>query len=159
MSQRALRIPIRALPSYPYRNGVQWVCRRCLATTTTSEKTPMPPPLVPQKESPETAKNYDPTLPSSQRDYRLKNSDFYLKKAIPQRIPFQYLVHSTSPILAKEERLAREQAKTAHKPKRLVGVVVSSGKMHKTVKVRLPAQRWNNKIHKVGLCNFSINEA
>lgn len=149
MSQRTLRLPIRSLSSTPSRNGAQWVCRRCLATTAASNESPMSPSAVLQKKSPATAEAYDPTLPTSQRDYRLKKSDFYLKKPIPQRIPFQYLVNSTSPILPKEERLAREQAKLAHKPKRLVGVVVSSGKMDKTVKVRLPGQRWNKKIHKV----------
>ncbi|KAK5168961.1 uncharacterized protein LTR77_006270 [Saxophila tyrrhenica] len=104
----------------------------------------MPPPPQ-QKKDADEASEYDPTLLSSQRDYRLTTTDFYLKRGLPQRIPDQYLAHSTSPILAAEERKQRE---TVQGHKRLVGVVVSSGKMDKTVKVRLPKQRWNKRIHK-----------
>lgn len=141
MSQRALHLPIRTLTA---RNGAQWTCRRCLATEPVSpSQPPMPPP---QKKDPSETSNYDPSLPSSQRDYRLTPTDFYLKRHLPQRIPDQYLQHSTSPILHLEEKVQRE---TVSKHKRIIGVVVSAGKMDKTVKVRLPTQRWNTRIHKV----------
>jgi len=34
------------------------------------------------------------------------------------------------------------------KQKRIVGIVVSAGKMEKTVKVRIPGQTWNNYLRK-----------
>ena len=147
MSQRTLHLPIRALSSAPIRNGSQWVCRRCLATTTTSSSTSAPP-LTNHKPA-SSAESYDPTLLASPRDYKLTKSDFYLKRGLGQRIPPQYLIHSTSTILPEAEQAQREQAQAAHQNKRRVGVVISAGKMDKTVKVRLPSQQWNSKIKKV----------
>jgi small subunit ribosomal protein S17 len=106
---------------------------------------------MPQKKSPEEASNYDPTLPSSQRDYRLTTTDFYLKKALPHRIPQQYLQYSNSDLLHPIERAVRDEAKQQLTHSDLRGVVVSSGKMDRTVKVRVPGQTWNRKIQKVCL--------
>ncbi|KAK3724478.1 hypothetical protein LTR37_001102 [Vermiconidia calcicola] len=105
----------------------------------------MPPPTLPQKKDASEASSYDPTLPSSMRDYRLTTTDFHLKKPLPHRIPSQYLQNSTSEILHQNERAQREKIRT-HKTIR--GVVVSAGKMDKTVKVRVPGQTWNGKIRK-----------
>lgn len=149
MSQRALRLPIRALPNV--RNTAQqWVCRRCLATSqaepTPSSATPVPPPQIPRKKDPSEAENYDPTLPASQRDYRLTKTDVYLKQPLPHAIPPQYLMHSTSEILHESEKAQREKFTGGHK--RIVGVVVSAGKMNKTVKVRVAGKTWNKRVKK-----------
>lgn len=58
----------------------------------------------------------------------------------------QYLQHSTSDILPEGEKAQREQT-VLHK--RIIGVVVSSGKMDKTVTVRVGGQTWNKRIGKV----------
>ena len=83
--------------------------------------------------------NYDPSLPARLRDYRLTKADYYLKKPLPHAIPVQYLLYSTE----KEQRVKT----IAHKP--IVGVVVSSGKMQKTVRARVPYQQWNKRLKKV----------
>jgi small subunit ribosomal protein S17 len=59
----------------------------------------------------------------------------------------QYLQHSTSDALHTDEKVQREKAPPV--TRRIVGVVVSAGRMHKTVKVRVPGQEWNRKIGKV----------
>ena len=153
MSQRSCisMLPLRVVSSVR-SNGAQWICRRCLATQV--ESTP-PAPTMPSflstsrpTKDPSEAENYDPTLPASQRDYRLTKTDFYLKKALPQRIPPQYFYHSTNDVIPVNEREQRATAQVdSHK--KLIGVVVDTGKMHKTVKVRIPGQRWNLKIKKV----------
>lgn len=150
MSRRTLSLPIRTLSSVRPSNP-QWVCRRCLATQSGNvTASPTPDFLHAKEPSPD---NYDPTLPASQRigpdgkPYRLKKSDFYLKKMLPQkRIPDQYLLHSTSEILHVKEKKQRELLKPH---KKIVGVVVSAGKMDKTVKVRIATQIWNTRIKKV----------
>ena len=146
MSQSALSLPIRTLAGARRRGG-QWICQRCLATQTNTSLPSVdspPPPRILKDAS--DADNYDPTLPSSQRDYRLTKNDFHLKKALPHKLPVQYLQHSTSEILHQTEQAQREQTR---KHKRLVGVVVSAGRMEKTVKVKMPGQTWNKKIGKV----------
>lgn len=62
----------------------------------------------------------------------------------------QYLQHSTSEIVPKGEKEQREQT-VQHK--KIIGVVVSSGKMDKTVTVRVGGQTWNKRIGKV--CRIS----
>lgn len=151
-----MRLPIRSLPKAS-RNSSQWICRRCLATTTTtsppSRYTPIPPlstrsspSSLPQKKDASEAEFYDPFLKSSERDYRLTKTDFYLKKPLPQEIPHQYLQHSESPLLHPSEQAAR---KKVEKHGSIVGVVVSTGKMDKTVRVQIPRKVWNRRIKKV----------
>lgn len=140
MSRRALSLPIRTIsPANPLSGHTQWICRRCIATQA---------PL--QADSPQT---YDPTLPFAQRigpdgqPYTLTKTDRVLKRVLKQqRIPVQYLQHSTSEILPDGEKAQREQT-VLHK--KAVGVVVSSGKMDKTVTVRIGGQTWNKRIGKV----------
>lgn len=143
MSRRAVSLPFRSLSSSSntFSAQAQWTCRRCMATQ-----------VPPQSDS--APSTYDPTLPYSQRvgpdgqPYRLTKTDRLLKKVLKQRIPVQYLQHSTSEILPPGEKEQREQT-VQHK--RVVGVVVSSGKMDKTVTVRVGGQTWNKRIGKVWL--------
>ena len=125
MAQRAFTIPIRAL-SRPHSRPVQWTCSRCLATQSTAVTSPSSPP---------------PSLTKA-------NVKKALSKPLAHNIPIQYLQHSTSNALPPEEQAQRDKAE-AHR--KIVGVVVSSGRMLKTVKVRVPGQEWNKKIGKV--CN------
>lgn len=140
MSRRAVSLPIRSL-SFANTLSVhtQWICRRCMATQAPPQADSSPP-------------TYDPTLPFAQRvgpdgqPYPLTKTDRLLKKVLKQRIPVQYLQHSTSEILPEGEKEQREQT-VQHK--KVVGVVVSSGKMDKTVTVRVGGQTWNKRIGKV----------
>lgn len=155
MSQRVLQLPIRRLV-HPKRSGSEWICRRCLATqveAATPGSPVLPPSTAPAKQAEprklkdaSEADHYDPTLGSSQRDYKLTKTDFYLKKPLSHPIPIQYLQHSTTSLLHRHER---EQRDKAEPHKRIAGVVVSAGKMDKTVKVRVPKMEWNNRIKKV----------
>jgi small subunit ribosomal protein S17 len=143
MSRRAFTLPFRAIAPSTSKFASQWTCRRCLATQaevpSTAQSDTVPP-------------NYDPTLPFSQRigpdgqHYNLKKSDRMLKKPLKQRLPPQYLQHSTSEILHESEKAMRQESV---KHKKLVGVVVSSGRMKKTVTVRVNGQKWNKRIGKV----------
>lgn len=154
MSHPTLRLPLRTLHKARV-NGGQWICRRCLATTSTTTVIDPPPPPIPsrklpsaplEKKDPSEALKYDPHLPSSERDYRLTKTDFYLKKGLPQVIPHQYLQHSKSDLLPPAEKEQRDKTE-GHK--RIVGVVVSAGKMDKTVRVQVPGKVWNKRIKKV----------
>ena len=122
MAQRAIILPIRAL-SRPHSRPAQWICSRCLATQSATINSSSPPP-------------------SSSK----ANTREALSKRLAHDIPIQYLQHSTSNALHPEEQAQREKAE-AHR--RIVGVVVSSGRMRKTVKVRIPGKEWNKKIGKV----------
>lgn len=166
MSRRALTLPLRlAAPAKP-----QWVCKRCLATqveATSSTNTAPPVPSLHDNLLQQNALNasssqppqYDPSLPASQRidpatgrPYSLTKTDFYLKKGLPQNdFPIQYLQHSTSELLDPALKERREKT-TPHR--QIVGVVVSAGKMAKTVKVRVPGQRWEPRIGKVSFASF-----
>ena len=165
MSRRALTLPFRLASSTTPKNP-QWVCRRCLASQaesiSTTDKPSFQTPVseIPiQREAtelPEAAKStYNPSLPASQRidpstgrPYPLSKTDFYLKKPIGQVIPPQYLQHSTSEILHEQEQVQRAKVE-GHR--NLIGVVVSAGKMAKTVKVRIDGRRWEAKIGKVSV--------
>lgn len=149
MSGRTVTLPIRALSS-ARQWGSQWVCRRCLATQTEpiESRTPVNPPTpLPDW--------YDPSLPASKRvdpdgnPYRLTRSDLLLKKPLNQpRIPRQYLAHSTAEHLHETEKEQREKTRP-HKP--ITGVVIRSGRMDKTVTVRISLQKFNTRVKKVGL--------
>lgn len=159
MSQRTLMRPLRiAGPSKHL--APQWTCRRCLATQTESGSSTSP--IVLSKQDPRSIPGYDPTLPASKRigpdgkPYRLSKTDFNLKKPLQQqRIPIAYLQHSKSEVLHTKEK---EQRENTEPHKRIVGVVVSAGKMHKTVKVRVAGQKWNRRIKKVGRLGCQTRE-
>ncbi|CAK1367235.1 unnamed protein product [Cercospora beticola] len=69
-----------------------------------------------------------------------------LSRQLPQRkLPDQYLSHVNAETLPISEQ---EQWEKVAPHKKIVGVVVSHGKMDKTVRVRVAGQRWNNKIKK-----------
>lgn len=156
MSQRTFQLPLRTLArSRPNAASTRWVCCRCLATqveqpSPNSNTIPLNADQASQRRTPKSAskaESYDPKVPYAQRDYSLSKSDYYLKRPLPQAIPPQYLQHSTSDLLHFTERAQREKVSPPHKP--LVGVVVSAGKMDKTVKVRIPRMEWNGRIKKV----------
>jgi len=148
MSRRAVTLPLRLVSAPKQQPPQPWTCRRCLATqatsttSTPSDSTSPPPP------------GYgDPRLPASERidpatgrPTPLSEVDRLLKKPLRQLIPPQYLEHSTVEWLHENERAQRERTRVHRK---IVGVVVSTGKMAKTVKVRVPTQRWEPKIGKV----------
>lgn len=147
MSGRTLTLPIRTLAS-GRQVGSQWICRRCLATQAeSSESRPLITPPTPLPEW------YDPSLPASKRldpegnPYRLTKTDMLLKKRLDQdRIPAQYLTHTTAEHLHEKEKAQREHTKPHT---RIVGVVVRSGRMAKTVTVRVAGQRFQKQIKKV----------
>jgi len=173
MSRRAVALPLRLVSSSQARNG-QWICRRCLATAAATPSssinthlTPGPPAKgdPPQLTYPKISETeywpdnvpvpswYDPSLPrekrinpETQEVYPLRRSDRFLKRPSGEIIPIQHLQHSTSELLPAQEKEQRART-VAHKD--IVGVVVSAGKMDKTVKVRVPGQRWEKKIGKV----------
>ena len=95
---------------------------------------------------------FDPSLPAAKRIgkngkvIRLDKTDFYLKKGLRQKIPVSYLQHSTTDLLPAHEK---EQRAETVPHKQLIGVVVSSGKMDKTVTVRVGTQTWNKRVKKV----------
>lgn len=124
MAQRAFVLPIRALSKQSTRSA-QWVCTRCLATQTTTLNSSSSPTRYPLDQ---------------------RRIDDTLSKPLAHSIPVQYLQHSTSDALNPDEKVQREKA-SKHRP--ITGVVVSAGRMHKTVKVRVPGQEWNKKIGKV----------
>lgn len=108
-----------------------------------------PPPTA--SESP-SDKTYDPALKYADRigpdgvPQILTPSERAFKKGLGHRIPLQYLQHSTSHLLPE---LEKEQRSKVEGHREIVGVVVSAGKMDKTVKVRVPKQVWNRRIRKV----------
>lgn len=142
MSRRVLVLPIRPLSSK--QSSPQWICRRCLATQS-QDATPIPP--VGTATTSPSPRRLNPSQPAMERRSRLSETDLNLKRALPQsKIPAAYLVHSTSNILHQKEKKQREET-VPHKP--IAGVVVSAGRMDKTVKVRVGGQTWNKRIKKV----------
>ena len=137
--------------------GQQWVCKRCLATQAeTNNLPPLPTILDPSTPSSSSHSTTEPVQSgnTASRSNSIafdpsgsqSRTDFYLSKRLPHAVPIQYLQHSTSHKLAGREKQVRETA-VAHRD--IVGVVVSTGKMDKTVKVRIPGQTWNKRIGKV----------
>lgn len=67
-------------------------------------------------------------------------------------VPSDFTTPITTPVVqdAQPQALALEETDGSTSGKlRPVGVVVSAGKMDRTVKVRLPSQKWNNYLRKV----------
>ena len=160
MSRRALSLPLRVASSFK-PNPNQWVCQRCLATK--AEPTPVPDHILQQtvaKPAPSPQTTQTPTRETSQTSRPNNNflSDLSsLEKPLPQiALPVQYLQHSTSDLLHEREKAQRVKTEP-HKP--IVGVVVSAGKMKKTVKVRIPGLRWEKRIGKVSLFSYALTES
>ena len=62
----------------------------------------------------------------------------------------QMLQHVDPGVLPEHEREILLRGLRAHKE--IVGVVVRTGRMDKTVTVRIPGQRWEKRLKKVCLC-------
>lgn len=154
MSARAFSLPIRAF-SRPQvaQQAERYTCRRCLHTTQTQAQEAAPvqidaqAPILPVPVSqPKTAAKYNPTLNASQRDYRLSKTDRRVKTILPHTIRPQLLQHVDPALLHGRER---DAALKAEKHKEIVGVVVRTGKMDKTVSVRVAGRRYEPRIGKV----------
>lgn len=144
-------------PAYTlaFRSGVRvqrapWLCRRCLATQASSSSSrdatvglsPLSPDEITEASS-ELAALSSPTAQQPRpRWVGLKN----LSQPLPHRLPPAYLRLCDPQALTPEER---EHQKRVPASKTIRGVVVSAGKMDKTVKMRVAGQRWNKKIGKV----------
>lgn len=136
MSARALSLPIRAL-SRPQiaQQAERYTCQRCLSTTTAQAQDTQPTPA-----------GYNPSLTASQRDYSLTTTDRLVKRILPHTIRPQMLQHVDPTKLHGRERDAAEKI---GKHKEIVGVVVRTGRMDKTVSVRVAGRRYEPKIGKV----------
>ncbi|KAF2724205.1 nucleic acid-binding protein [Polychaeton citri CBS 116435] len=124
MSHRAITLPIRSLSRQASQQ--QWVCRRCIATqaeVTPSGSGAAPPPP------------FDP----------IRKQQKILARPLAHAVPPQYLQHTTTDALNPREKAQRDHTEPH---KEIVGVVVSAGKMDRTVKVRVPTRRWEPKIGK-----------
>jgi hypothetical protein len=128
MSARALSLPIRAF-SRPQiaQQAERYTCRRCLHGT--------------QAQAQEATQIDAPT--------HLRPAPLgLLKRILPHSIRPQLLQHVDPEKLNGRER---EAALNAQKHADIVGVVVRTGRMDKTVSVRVPKQRWEPRIKKVCL--------
>lgn len=88
-----------------------------------------------------------------------------LKQELPHAIPPQYLIHVRRSILPPKDRHEQqhlfkwalegysngEGGRKSEHAREIKGVVVSAGKMDRTVKVKVPWQRWEQKIRKVSI--------
>lgn len=161
MSARAFSLPIRAF-SRPQiaQQAERYTCRRCLHTTQTQaqEATPVQidaeAPILPVSVSqPKTAAKYNPALNATQRDYGLSKTDRLVKRILPHTIRPQLLQHVDPAVLHGREK---DAALKAEKHKEIVGVVVRTGKMDKTVSVRVAGRRYEPRIGKVWFCLVSL---
>jgi hypothetical protein len=159
MSARAFSLPIRAF-SRPQiaQQAERYTCRRCLHTTqtqaqaqeaTTPAQIELEAPTLPIS-NPTTAAQYNPSLKATQRDYPLSQTDRLVKRILPHSVRPQLLQHVDPAVLHGRERAAALKCQT-HKD--VVGVVVRTGRMDKTVSVRVAGRRWEGRIGKV--CSFS----
>lgn len=146
MSARAFSLPIRAF-SRPQvaQQAERYTCRRCLHTTQTQAQEATTPVQL-DAEAPATS--YNPALTFSQRDYSLSKTDRLVKRILPHSIRPQMLQHVDPMKLHGRER---EAALKQQHHKAIVGVVVRTGRMDKTVSVRVAGRRWEPKIGKVCL--------
>lgn len=151
MSARAFSLPIRALSrTQAAQQAEQYTCRRCLHTTQTraQDATPIPvdaqPTTLPVEVSNDAA--YNPALNFKQRNYSLSTTDRLVKRILPHTIRPQLLQHVDP---AKLHGRERETAEKAGKHADIVGVAVRTGRMDKTVSVRIAGRRYEPKIGKV----------
>jgi hypothetical protein len=128
MSTRALSLPIRAL-SRPQivQHAERYTCRRCLHGTQAQAQEATSAPI---------------DAPAHLRPAPLG----LLKRNLPHSIRPQLLQHVDPERLNGREK---EGALNARKHADIVGVVVRTGRMDKTVSVRVPKQRWEPRIKKV----------
>ena len=137
MSRPALTLPLRLACLPRTLTPAPRISRRWLSTEISAEQDP-PLTSIPTPSSP------TPAAPSSKP---LTPLEAALRRPLRKhRIPIQHLQHSTSTDLPADEEAQRDDT-VPHTAIR--GVVVSAGKMHKTVKVRLPSRRWEPRIGKV----------
>ncbi|OQN99695.1 hypothetical protein B0A48_14465 [Cryoendolithus antarcticus] len=136
MSNPAVTLPLRSAFKSRASGGIQKICRRCLSLQPSQSSTPPNPPP-----------NYNPSLPFSARQYPLTPTDRALKRPLPgtHHIRPQLLMHVDPAKLHSSDR-ARQEKNAAHK--KIVGVVVRTGRMDKTATVRIPGQRWDGRIKK-----------
>ncbi|KAK6420977.1 hypothetical protein LTR95_016875 [Oleoguttula sp. CCFEE 5521] len=136
MSTPTFALPLRLLSRHRVQDKAQHICRRCLSLQSTQTTTPSPTPP-----------NYDVSLSFSARQYPLTSTDRALKRPLPgtHHIRPQLLMHVDPTKLHSSDR-ARQEKNAAHK--KIVGVVVRTGRMDKTVTVRIPGQRWDGRIKK-----------
>lgn len=158
MSARAFALPIRAV-SRPQiaQQAERYTCRRCLHTTQSQaqEATPVQidaeAPVLPVSKpksafQPKIEAKYNPALNAAQRDYPLSSTDRLVKRILPHTIRPQLLQHVEPSLLHGRER---DAALKAEKHKEIVGVVVRTGRMDKTVSVRVAGRRYEPRIGKV----------
>lgn len=154
MSGRAFTLPIRAF-SRPQiaQQAERYTCRRCLHTTQAQaqELTPVQidaeAPILPVPVSdPKTAAKYNPALNAAKRDYPLSQTDRLVKRILPHSIRPQLLQHVDPAVLHGRERDAALKSQKHHE---IVGVVVRTGRMEKTVSVRVAGRRYEPRIGKV----------
>ena len=156
MSARAFTLPIRAF-SRPQvaQQAERYTCRRCLHTTQTQaqEATTVQidaeAPILPvsQPKAKTAAKyKYDPALNATKRDYPLSTTDRLVKRILPHSVRPQLLQHVDPALLHGRERDAALKIQKHHE---IVGVVVRTGKMDKTVSVRVAGRRYEPRIGKV----------
>ncbi|OQO11390.1 hypothetical protein B0A48_05646 [Cryoendolithus antarcticus] len=136
MSTPTFPIPLRLLSRHRVQDKAQHICRRCLSLQSTQPSTPPTPPP-----------NYNPSLAFSARQYPLSPIDRALKRPLPgtHHIRPQLLMHVDPAKLHSSDR-ARQEKNASHK--KILGVVVRTGRMDKTVTVRIPGQRWDGRIKK-----------
>lgn len=161
MSARTFSLPIRAFSRTQFaQQAERYTCRRCLhttqpkaealtpetTTTTTDAQAPPPSDLPAQKE-------YNAGLPASQRDYSLTKTDRLVKRILPHDIRPQLLQHVDPSKLHGREREAAEKLRKHHD---IVGVVVRTGMMEKTVSVRVAGRRWEPRVKKVCFRSLSL---
>jgi hypothetical protein len=91
-------------------------------------------------------KVYNPALTFSQRNYSLSKTDRLVKRILPHPIRPQILQHVDPSNLHGRER---DAALKSQKHKDIVGVVVRTGRMDKTVSVRVAGRRYEPRIGKV----------
>lgn len=160
MSARAFSLPIRAF-SRPQvaQQAERFTCRRCLhATQTQAEATTTDAPTPSLNPSDNAAavatanagsapsSTYNPALTFSQRDYSLSKTDRLVKRILPHTIRPQLLQNVDPTRLHGREREAVEKMYKHHE---IVGVVVRTGRMEKTVTVRVAGRRYEPRIGKV----------
>ena len=139
---RNLAAPTRRL--FAPRPAIQaWRSARCFATETFSTPTPPAIPLRGVLDTPD--RSYKATNNPTRKDFVVRTRAPVAKERL-RRSPKK--VEDRDRPFNKEELDVKPggKARTA----RLVGVVVSIGKMDKTVKVSVAGQTWNAYLRKVG---------
>lgn len=157
MSARVFTLPIRAFSRQQIgQQAERYTCRRCLHTTQAKAQDATPvqidaeAPTIPATDlanaSSASIPGYNSALPASKRDYPLTKTDRMVKRILPHSIRPQLLQHVDP---AKLHGRERETALKNQKHAQIVGVVVRTGRMDKTVSVRVAGRRYEPRIGKV----------